>query len=101
MANWEYILKTSQDLKDTLSNKQYEEVLEYLKRSWSEIYHAFPETYDWDDLREDVSYILVEEDKIKNYQKYDLTEEDVEKIINKLLNNLQEYCEPMHILVDI
>ena len=101
MANWKYVLKTSSDLKDALSNKKYEDILEYLKQSWSEIYHTFPNFFDWDDLRSSVSAIMVEEDKILNYQKYNLTEDDIDKIINYLVNELIDYCKPMLILVDI
>ena len=101
MAQWRYILKISSDLRDAIAEKNYEDLLEYLGKAWSEIYYKFPNEFDWDDLRNNMSPIMIEKDNLLNYKDSDITEEERGKRVNILVKNLTDYCNMMGILVDI
>ena len=99
MANERYVLRMSSDLRDAIADKNYEDILEYLGKAWSEIHHAFPEEFDWDDLRANMSPILIEKDNLSRDKNIDMVE--VEKKVKDLIDNLCNYCEVMGILVDL
>ena len=101
MANWKYRLKTGSDLREAISDENYEDVLKYLEKSWREINKEFPNDYEEDELNEDIADIENERDNLFNYEDYDMTMEDVEENINYLLNNLYDYCDNMRIWIEI
>lgn len=101
MAQWRYTLKISSDLRDAIAEKNYEDLLECLRKAWSEIYYKFPNEFDWDDLRNNMSPIMIEKDNLLNYKDSDMTEEERGKRVNNLVKNLTDYCNMMGILVDI
>ena len=101
MANWKYRLKTGSDLRESINDKNYEDVLKYLEKSWREINKKFPNDYEEDELNEDIADIENERDNLFNYEDYDMTMEDVEENINYLLTNLYDFCDNMGIWIEI
>lgn len=101
MANWKYRLKTGSDLREAISDENYEDVLKYLENSWREINKQFPNDYEDDELNDDIADIENERDNLYNYEDYDMTIEDVEENINYLLSNFYDYCDNMGIWVEM
>jgi len=101
MANWKYRLKVGSDLREAISDENYEDVLKYLEKAWREINKQFPEDYEEDELNEDIADIENERDNLLNYEDYDMKMEDVEENINYLLTNLYDYCDNMGIWIEI
>ena len=101
MANWKYRLKTGSDLRESINDENYEDVLKYLEKSWREINKKFPNDYEEDELNEDIADIENERDNLFNYEDYDMTMEDVEENINYLLTNLYDFCDNMGIWIEI
>lgn len=101
MANWKYRLKTGSDLREAISDENYEDVLKYLEKSWREINKQFPNDYEEDELNEDIADIANERDNLYNYEDYDITMDDVEENINYLLTNLYDFCDNMGIWIEI
>lgn len=101
MTKWKYRLKTGSDLREAISNENYEDILKYLEKSWREINKQFPNDYEDDELNNDIADIENERDNLLNYEDYDMTMEDVEENINYLLSNLYDYCDNMGIWIEI
>lgn len=101
MAKWRYTLKIGPDLRDAISNENYEEILNYLEIAWKKINEKFPDEYEEDELIEDLADIDNERENLLNFESYGLDFEEVIENIDYLLNNLYEYCDNTRIWIEI
>ena len=101
MANWKYRLKVGSDLREAISDENYEDVLKYLEKAWREINKQFPEDYEEDELNEDIADIANERDNLYYYEDYDMTYDDVIDNIDYLCNELYDFCDAERIWIEI
>lgn len=101
MARWDYKLVSGKQLRDAIESQDLYNVLNCLKKCYEEIHHKFSEIYDEDQLNNDISNIDDQLDNLQNYEEYDMTIEDVEDEIDYLLNDFYDFCDNMHIWVEL
>jgi len=101
MTQWNYILKSSKELRDAINSEDKFEVLNALESCWKEIREEFPEDYSRNDYENDYDDIANIRDDLYEDDHYGKSEEDLDDDINWLLNNLYDYCDAMRIWIEL
>ena len=101
MGRWTYKLMAGKQLRQAISDDDMTATLDALKKCWKEINKIMPDVYDTDDLENDLEELDNQLDNCKNYEDYDMTEDDVQDEINYLLRQFYDFCDDWRIWVDL
>ena len=93
--------KTVGDVIKAINDDDNVQTLEALKECYKEINRIMVSVFDDDDLEDILSEIDNQLDNCKNYEDYDMTEDDVQDEINYLLRQFYDFCDDWRIWVDL
>lgn len=101
MTKWKYTLATGKALKTAIQSDENEETLLALKKCYEELHKVMPEWYDECDLESDADEIDNQLDNCENYLDYDMTEDDIQKEVNCLLDKFYNFCDYARVWVGL
>jgi len=101
MSRWKHHIKNGKKLRKAINDDDNVQTLEALKECYKEINRIMVSVFDDDDLEDILSEIDNQLDNCKNYEDYDMTEDDVQDEINYLLKQFYDFCDDWRIWVDL
>lgn len=101
MSRWKHHIKNGKKLRKAINDDNKIQTLEALKECYKEINKIMVSVFDDDDLEDILSEIDNQLDNCKNYEDYDMTEDDVQDEINYLLRQFYDFCDDWRIWVDL
>lgn len=101
MSRWKHHIKNGKKLRKAINDDDNVQILEALKECYKEINRIMVSVFDDDDLEDILSEIDNQLDNCKNYEDYDMTEDDVQDEINYILRNFYDFCDDWRIWVDL
>lgn len=101
MSRWKHHIKNGKKLRKAINDDDNVQTLEALKECYKEINRIMVSVFDDDDLEDTLSEIDNQLDNCKNYEDYDMTEDDVQDEINYMLRNFYDFCDDWRIWVDL
>lgn len=101
MTKWKYTLVTGKTLRTAIQSDENKQTLLALKQCYEELHKVMPEWYDECDLESDIDEIDNQLDNCENYLDYDMTEDDIQREINCLLDKFYNFCDYTRVWVGL
>lgn len=101
MAQWKLHLSNGKYLREAIEEEDYDGIFAWLEMLYQDINDKMPEYYTDEDLRSDLADIEDVADSQENMDEYDLTEDDIEEMVDGLLAKFYDLCDAYKIWVGI